>query len=201
MRFDDGIFGLYSQTYENRREVEYSLEDYLRACSDDAAFYAGAAERLLSAIGEPVMVDTSQDPRLGRIFMNRTMKIYPAFEDFYGMEETIERIVGFFRHAAQGLEERKQVLYLLGPVGGGKSSLAERPKSVMEVHPIYVLKAGDELSPVFESPLSLFDPESLGPMIEEKFGIPRRRLNGLMSPWCYKRLEAFGGDISQFPGA
>jgi predicted Ser/Thr protein kinase len=25
------------------------------------------------------------------------------------MEETIERIVGFFRHAAQGLEERKQI--------------------------------------------------------------------------------------------
>src|SRR6202045_3231788 len=195
---DEGIFGLYSRLYENRREVEYSLEDYLRACSDDPSFYAGAAERLLTAIGEPVMVDTSQDPRLGRIFMNRTMKIYPGFEDFYGMEETIERIVGFFRHAAQGLVERKQVLYLLGPVGGGKSSLAERPKLLMEVNPIYVLKAGDELSPVFESPLSLFDPETLGPMIEEKYGIPRRRLNGLMSPWCYKRLEAFGGDISRF---
>ena len=68
----------------------------------------------------------------------------------------------------------------------------------MEVHPIYVLKAGDELSPVFESPLGLFDPDALGPMIEEKYGIPRRRLSGLMSPWCYKRLEAFGGDISRF---
>src|SRR3989449_767104 len=200
MRFDeDGIFGLYSRLYENRREVEYSLEDYLRACSDDSAFYAGAAERLLKAIGEPVMVDTAQDPRLGRIFMNRTIKVYPAFaDDFFGMEDTIERIVGFFRHAAQGLEERKQVLYLLGPVGGGKSSLAERLKSLMEVQPIYVLKAGDELSPVFESPLNLFDPESLGPIIEEKHGIPRRRLHGLMSPWCYKRLEAFGGDISRF---
>ena len=43
MRFDDGIFGLYSRLYENRREVEYSLEDYLRACSDDPSFYAGAA--------------------------------------------------------------------------------------------------------------------------------------------------------------
>src|SRR5207248_1326781 len=82
--------------------------------------YAGPAERLLKAIGEPVMVDTAQDPRLGRIFMNRTIKVYPAFaDDFFGMEDTIERIVGFFRHAAQGLEERKQVLYLLGPVGGG----------------------------------------------------------------------------------
>src|SRR6202163_257658 len=186
LRSDEGIFGLYSRLYENRREVEYSLEDYLRACSDDPSFYAGAAERLLTAIGEPVMVDTSQDPRLGRIFMNRTMKIYPAFEDFYGMEETIERIVGFFRHAAQGLEERKQVIYLLGPVGGGKSSLAERLELLMEKETIYVLKANEELSPVYESPLNLFDPESLGPIIEEKYGIPRRYLNGLMSPWCYK---------------
>src|SRR3954465_3684166 len=198
MKFDDGIFGLYSRLYENRRDVELSLEEYLGKCSDEAAYYAGAAERMLSAIGEPVMVDTSQDSRLGRIFMNRTIKVYPAFADFYGMEETIERIVGFFRHAAQGLEERKQVLYLLGPVGGGKSSLAERLKSLIEVHPVYVLKAGDEMSPVFESPLSLFDPEAMGSMIEQRYGIPRRRLTGLMSPWCYKRLESFGGDISQF---
>ncbi|MGA7261125.1 MAG: PrkA family serine protein kinase, partial [Stellaceae bacterium] len=108
MKFDDGIFGLYSRLYENRRDVEFSLEEYLGKCSDDASYYAGAAERMLSAIGEPVMVDTSQDSRLGRIFMNRTIKVYPEFADFFGMEETIERIVGFFRHAAQGLEERKQ---------------------------------------------------------------------------------------------
>src|SRR5271168_3085928 len=195
---DEGIFGLYSRLYENRREVEYSLDDYLRACSDDPSFYAGAAERLLKAIGEPVMVDSSQDPRLGRIFMNRTLKVYPAFEDFYGMEETIERIVGFFRHAAQGLEERKQVLYLLGPVGGGKSSLAERLKLLMEKEPIYVLKAGDEVSPIFESPLGLFDPNTLGQELEERYGIPRRRLTGTISPWAVKRLEEFGGDISKF---
>jgi len=198
MRLDDGIFGLYSQLYENRREVEYSLEDYLRACSDDPSFYAGAAERLLKAIGEPVMIDTSQDPRLGRIFMNRTIKIYPAFEDFYGMEETIERIVGFFRHAAQGLEERKQVLYLLGPVGGGKSSLAERLKLLMEKEPIYVLKAGNDVSPIFESPLGLFDPVTLGDELEKRYGIPRRRLTGTISPWAVKRLEEFGGDITKF---
>src|SRR6266581_1676119 len=200
MRFDDeGIFGIYSRLYENRREVEYSLEDYLRACSDDSAFYAGAAERLLKAIGEPVMVDTAQDPRLGRIFMNRTIKVYPAFaDDFYGMEDTIERIVGFFRHAAQGLEERKQILYLLGPVGGGKSSLAERLKQLMETEPVYVLKAGKEVSPVFESPLGLFDPLTLGPELEKRYGIPRRRLTGVISPWAVKRLEEFGGDITKF---
>ena len=198
MRFDDEIFGLYSRLYENRREVELSLEDYLRACSDDPSYYAGAAERLLKAIGEPVMVDTSQDPRLGRIFMNRTIKIYPAFEDFYGMEETIERIVGFFRHAAQGLEERKQVLYLLGPVGGGKSSLAERLKLLMEKEPIYALKAGDEISPIFESPLGLFDPLTMGSALDERYGIPRRRLAGTISPWAVKRLEEYGGDITKF---
>jgi serine protein kinase len=54
------------------------------------------------------------------------------------------------------------------------------------------------MSPVFESPLDLFDPETMGAIIEERYGIPRRRLSGLMSPWCLKRLEAFGGDISRF---
>jgi serine protein kinase len=189
----------FAKSFESRQSKnDMPMAEFLESCRDDPMMYANAAERLLAAIGEPQITDTAKDPRLGRIFLNRTMRAYPAFAGFHGMEDTIERIVGFFRHAAQGLEERKQILYLLGPVGGGKSSLAERLKFLMETHPIYVLKAGDELSPVFESPLSLFDPETLGPMIEEKYGIPRRRLSGLMSPWCYKRLEAFGGDISRF---
>ncbi len=188
----------YARHYQKRQEAELSLAQYLEACKDDPLHYASAAERIVAAIGEPTVVDTAQDERLGRIFMNRTIKLYPAFEDFYGMEETIERIVGFFRYAAQGLEERKQILYLLGPVGGGKSSLAERLKSLMEKHPIYVLKVGDELSPVFESPLGLFDPVTMGSLLEERFGIPTRRLTGLISPWAVKRLDELGGDISRF---
>lgn len=194
----DDLFTRYSQSYEGRREAEMSLTDYLQGCRDDPMMYSTAPERILAAIGEPEVIDTAKDPRLGRIFMNRTIKVYPAFADFYGMEETIERIVGFFRHAAQGLEERKQILYLLGPVGGGKSSLAERLKTLMEKCSIYVLKAGKELSPVFESPLGLFNPDEMGDFLEEKYGIPRRRLTGLMSPWAVKRLDEFGGDISRF---
>ncbi|QCN94975.1 PrkA family serine protein kinase [Azospirillum argentinense] len=194
----DELFTRYTQSYEGRREVEMSLTEYLQECRDDPMMYASAPERILAAIGEPEIVDTAKDPRLGRIFMNRTIKIYPAFADFYGMEETIERIVGFFRHAAQGLEERKQILYLLGPVGGGKSSLAERLKSLMEKCPVYVLKAGKEVSPVFESPLGLFNPDEMGDLLEDRYGIPRRRLTGLMSPWAVKRLDEFGGDISRF---
>jgi len=194
----DDLFNRYTQNYEGRKEVEMTLVEYLEACKNDPIIYASASERILAAIGEAEVVDTAKDARLGRIFMNRTIKVYPAFSDFYGMEETIERIVGFFRHAAQGLEERKQILYLLGPVGGGKSSLAERLKSLMERCPIYVLKAGKELSPLFESPLGLFDPEQMGPVLEDKFGIPQRRLTGLMSPWVIKRLDEFGGDISKF---
>ncbi len=194
----DDIFTAYAKTFESHRDAEISLADYLDACKKDPLVYSTATERLLAAIGEPEMVDTSKDPRLGRIFMNRTIRAYPAFSEFYGMEETIERIVGFLRHAAQGLEERKQIMYLLGPVGGGKSSLAERLKALMESFPIYVLKAGNDLSPVFESPLGLFDPDRMGSMLEDRYGIPKRRLTGLMSPWCIKRLDEFNGDISKF---
>ncbi|WP_229742594.1 MULTISPECIES: PrkA family serine protein kinase [Sphingomonadaceae] len=175
-----------------------SIEDYLLGCRNDPLMHASAPERLLAAIGEPEIIDTSRDQRLGRIFMNRTIRRYKSFTNFYGMEGTIEHIVSFLRHASQGLEERKQILYLLGPVGGGKSSLAERLKALMEVHPIYVLKAGDEISPIFESPLALFDAETHGDYIEENYAIPRRRLTGMISPWCRKRLDEYGGDISQF---
>ncbi|WP_084455602.1 PrkA family serine protein kinase [Novosphingobium rosa] len=195
---DSDLFSDFMRKFDERRQLEISLEDYLIGCRKDPLMYATAAERLLAAIGEPQIIDTAQDQRLGRIFMNRTIRLYPSFTSFYGMEQTIEQIVAFLRHASQGLEERKQILYLLGPVGGGKSSLAERLKALMEQYPIYALKANDEISPIFESPLALFDAELHGPAIEDKYGIPRRRLTGLVSPWCRKRLDEFGGDISKF---
>ena len=192
------VFDLYSEIYDREKHEEMSLQDYLLGCRDNPVWYADAAERMLSAIGEPELIDTSTDERLGRIFLNRTIKRYPAFHGFYGMEDTIERIVGYFQYAAQGLEERKQILYLLGPVGGGKSSLAERLKLLMEKEPIFVLKAGDQISPLLESPLELFNPEEMGDLLEDKYGIARRRLTGLLSPWAVKRLDELGGDISKF---
>ena len=192
------LLSRYHSTYESRRDMEMSIAEYLDACKTDPGLYASAADRLLMAIGEPLVVNTTQDSRLGRIFMNRSIRVYPAFKEFYGMEETVERIVSYFRHAAQGLEERKQILYLLGPVGGGKSSLAERLKQLMEQHPIYVLKSAGEISPVFESPLGLFDPALMGEELETRYNIPRRKLTGLMSPWCLKRLDEAKGDLSKF---
>ena len=192
------LFSSFTRNFDERRQAEMSIEDYLLGCRNDPLMHASAPERLLAAIGEPEIIDTSRDQRLGRIFMNRTIRRYKSFANFYGMEATIEHIVSFLRHASQGLEERKQILYLLGPVGGGKSSLAERLKSLMEAHPIYALKAGDEISPIFESPLALFDAEQHGAFIEDNYGIPRRRLTGMISPWARKRLDEFSGDISQF---
>ena len=192
------VFEEQRSRHAQRRVERFSLTEYLEGCRDDPMRYASTAQRMLAAIGEPEIVDTSSDPRLGRIFMNRTIKRYPTFSEFYGMEDTIERIVGFFRHAAQGLEERKQILYLLGPVGGGKSSLAEKLKQLMESHPIYVLAAGDQIGPLFESPLGLFDPETMGPRLEDRYGIPRRYLTGHLSPWAVKRLDEFDGDLKRF---
>jgi serine protein kinase len=192
------VFTRFSESYDRLKVNEMSLQDYLLGCRDDPSLRATAAERMVTAIGEPEFIDTSQNQRLGRIFHNRTIKRYGAFAELYGAEETIERVVGFFRHASQGLEERKQVLYLLGPVGGGKSTIAEILKRLMEKEPIHVLAAGDQLSPVFESPLGLFERERFGELLERKYKIPQRILTGLMSPWAVKRLEEFEGDISKF---
>ena len=113
------IFSHYQNRYEVTQEEEYTLQEYLEICKNDPKAYASAPERMLEAIGEPELIDTSLDPRLSRIFSNKIIRRYPAFSEFYGMEECIEQIVSYFRHAAQGLEEKKQILYLLGPVGGG----------------------------------------------------------------------------------
>ncbi len=188
------IFARYQGRYESLQEEELSLQEYLELCRNDKSAYASVAERMLLAIGEPELLDTRSDSRLSRLFANKMLKIYPAFREFYGMEEVIENIVAYFRHAAQGLEEKKQILYLLGPVGGGKSSLAERLKLLIEKVPFYAIKG----SPVHESPLGLFNVHEDGAILEEDYGIPRHYLGTIMSPWAVKRLQEFGGDITKF---
>ncbi|MEZ8191322.1 PrkA family serine protein kinase [Vibrio sp. 1F279] len=192
------IFDHYQSRYEAAKEEELTLQEFLGLCKDDKSAYANAAERLLLAIGEPEVIDTAQDPQLSRIFSNRVISRYSEFKDFYGMEDAIEQIVSYLKHAAQGLEERKQILYLLGPVGGGKSSLAEKLKALMQKLPIYVLSADGERSPVNDHPFCLFDVNEDGELLKQEYGIEKRYIRSIMSPWAAKRLHDFGGDISRF---
>ncbi|MGI2112070.1 PrkA family serine protein kinase [Shewanella frigidimarina] len=193
-----GIFEHYQQRYEKKRDEEYTLEQFLDICKQDRSAYVSAAERLLMAIGEPQIIDTAKNPILSRIFSNRVIAQYPAFKDFYGMEDAIEQIVAYLTHSAQGLEESKQILYLLGPVGGGKSSLAEKLKALMQQVPIYILTADGIRSPVNDHPFCLFDPEEDSELLKNEYNIPSRYIKTIMSPWTVKRLHQYGGDISKF---
>ncbi|ELE5025909.1 PrkA family serine protein kinase [Vibrio fluvialis] len=192
------IFDHFQARYEAAKDEELSIQEFLALCKEDKSAYANAAERLLIAIGEPEFVDTSKHPRLSRIFSNRVISRYKTFEDFYGMEDAIEQIVSYLKHAAQGLEERKQILYLLGPVGGGKSSLAEKLKALMQQMPIYVLSVNGQRSPVNDHPFCLFDVNEDGDLLKQEYGIEKRYLRSIMSPWAAKRLHEFGGDITKF---
>lgn len=200
------ILSAISTTFSSRfaQPEIMTLEQYLLKCKQEPMTYASAAERMVAAIGSPKVVDTSEDARLSRIHSNKKIRIYDSFSDFFGAEEAIEKIAAYFRNAAAGLEESKQILYLKGPVGGGKSSLAERLKVLMQKHPIYVLYDESErnpelkLSPVFESPLGLFTVHEHGALLEGEFGIPRRYLNTVMSGWAQEKLKEFNGDITKF---
>ena len=203
MNFKEKIVSDYKKHYSKDSIEEMDFFKFLDESKKDPTLYSTAAERMLKAIGEPKVIDTSLDPKLSRLYNNRVIKRYPAFKDFYGMEEVIEKVVSFFKHAAQGLEERKQILYLLGPVGGGKSSLAEKLKELMEHFPIYSLairnKEGElEISPTFEHPLRLLNKKNYSEVASEEYNISPRYLRDIQSPWLVKRLREFEGDISRF---
>ena len=193
----------FRDTFDNTPKPNMTITEYLEKCRDSDSYYASIHERLLKAIGEPFVVDTANDPRLSRLFSNRKIKIYPAFADFFGMEDVIERLVSHFKYAAQGLEASRNILYLLGPVGAGKSALSERIKQLAEQQPMYVLTFQNEdgvieTSPMYESPLGLFDRDNHGPHITETYGIPAHRLKTIPSPWAVKRLRLVGGDLDRF---
>jgi serine protein kinase len=194
------LFSDYRESFVRGQDEEMGLDDFLKYCKNDRMAYASAHECVLEAIGKPRLVNTAEDPRLSRIFQNRSIQLWDTFSEFHGMEETLMSLYAYFLHAAQGLEERKQVLYLLGPVGGGKSSLAEKIKKLCEQYAVYSLKDPDSgrVSPLLENPLCLFDREKYGQLMEDRYGIPRRALTGIGSPWALKRLREYNGDVSKF---
>src|SRR5579862_7694373 len=58
---------------------------------------------------------------------------YNFFSDeLFGIEGPISKIVEYFKSAGQRLEVRKRILLLMGPVGGGKSTIVTLLKRGLE---------------------------------------------------------------------
>lgn len=194
------VFSKFKENFDKRKEETFTLDEYLKICRDDKMAYANVQERILDAIGEPEIVDTSVvGGRLNRLHSGKKIAVYPAFSEFYGMDKAIEQVINFLKGASRGSEEARQVLHLIGPPGGGKSTLAEKITELSQKHPIYALADKDgNLSPIQESPLGLFadDPE-LRAQVAAEFGIPEAKMKFRMSPWAVKRLEEAGGDPSE----
>ena len=139
-------------------------------------------------------IDVEEDPKLSRIFKNKKLRRYGFFaEDFFGMEETVANVVRYFHSASLRGEESRQVLYLVGPVGSGKSSLAEKLKKGLEqLAPIYVIDG----CPMFEDPLHLI-PRHLRKEFEKMLNV---RIEGDLCPVCRYRLkEEFKGKWEDYP--
>jgi serine protein kinase len=107
--------------------------------------------------------------------------------ELYGIEGPISKIVEYFKSAGQRLEVRKRILLLMGPVGGGKSTIVTMLKrglekwSRTENGAVYAIKD----CPMHEEPLHLIPPE-LRAEIERHYGI---YIEGELCPQCRYNLE------------
>ncbi|MFT7433766.1 MAG: serine protein kinase, partial [Alphaproteobacteria bacterium] len=205
-------FGSKTELFVASQAKRMTLIDFMQNIKNNPVCVESPAGKLLRAFGEKEMFDTATDPRMSRIFSNRVIARYPAFKNFWGMEDAIEQIASYLKHSEQGLEESKQILYLLGPVGGGKSSLAENLKALMEKAPIYrlVVKVDEDVSdddkenwlpsPINDHPLCLFDSTEHDLNMLAEYGVTpyQNSKHSTISPWATKRLNEFGGDISKF---
>ena len=121
-------------------------------------------------------------------------KTYNFFsEDFFGIEKVISQIVRYFHSASLKGEESRQVLYLMGPVGSGKTSLVEKVESLLEdSEPFYAIEG----CPMHEEPLHLI-PRHLRKEFEKMLGT---HIEGDLCPVCRFRLdEEYGGRYEDVP--
>jgi serine protein kinase len=136
----------------------------------------------------------SDDPRVKRLYKDESLKVYSFFRDeFFGIEKTISQIVRYFHSASLKGEESRQVLYLMGPVGSGKSSLVEKlQRGLEQSDAIYTIDG----CPMYEEPLHLL-PRHLRKEFEKMLGV---NIEGDLCPVCRFRLkEEFGTRYEEFP--
>jgi serine protein kinase len=136
----------------------------------------------------------SEDPRVKRLYKDESLKVYKFFRDeFFGIEKTISQIVRYFHSASLKGEESRQVLYLMGPVGSGKSSLVEKlQRGLEQSEPVYAIDG----CPMYEEPLHLL-PRHLRKEFEKMLGVT---IEGDLCPVCRFRLkEEFGTRYEEFP--
>ena len=170
--------------------------DYLGEVKNNPSIAKLSHRRLADSI-ETNGVDflPESDPRCKKLFDGDKVKIYNYFkDDFYGHERVIAKIMRFIKSAAMKGEESRQVLLLMGPVGSGKSALADSLKKALEKNadPIFHLEG----CPVREEPLHLL-PRSLRDEFSEALGV---HIEGDLCPVCRHRLmEEFGGEYEKFP--
>jgi len=125
---------------------------------------------------------------------------YQFFDkDLFGMEDTLERLVEeYFHAAARRLDVRKRILLLMGPVSGGKSTIVTLLKRGLETYTRTMEGAlyGIKGCPMHEDPLHLI-PNQLRVEFERDSGI---RVEGNLCPSCRMRLDVeYAGDLESVP--
>lgn len=194
----DSIAELIAKDRSERKQqyFEGTLLDYLEIVKENPEVARLAHERLYDLLTKPgvEVLKAEENPRLRRIYGNESIKKYRFFsDDFYGIDRTIMKIVRYFHAAAMQGEEARQVLYLVGPVGAGKSSLMEHLKKALETaDPIYVIKG----CPMREEPLHLV-PKHLRKEFEEMLKV---HIEGDLCPVCRYRLKnEYNGEYERMP--
>jgi len=119
-------------------------------------------------------------------------------QEIFGIEKPLQQIVEYFHSAAQRLEVRKRILLLMGPVGGGKSSIVYLIKrgledySRIEAGAVYAIKD----CPMHEEPLHLI-PNDLRSDVEKEFGL---YIEGDLCPHCRYMVDTqYKGHIEDLP--
>ncbi len=180
----------------NKKKFQGTFLDYLELVKENPDIAKLAHKRMYDIILNQgfEILKPEDNPRIKKLYGSEGIKRFNFFKDsFFGIDRVVMKLMNYLNSASMKGEEARQVLYLVGPVGAGKSSLVESLKNALETaDPIYVLDG----CPMQEEPLHLI-PKHIRRDFEDNLGV---QIEGDLCPVCkYRLINEFKGKYEEFP--
>lgn len=175
-----------------------SLLEWLEMAKNDPSLAQLAHETVFKAVTAEGYeeINHATDPRRAMLLeldQDYTLRIPKLLKDFLGIEESIADFDNFLYMAAGQGEASRQMLFMYGPPGGGKSTLASVIRKILEKHGFWQLEGCAH----HDNPINVI-PRHIRKELQDKFGLYIDPRSDICAQCRDRLIKEFDHDYTRF---